>query len=198
MIRYSHGKRKQARLIAFCAFYKGMEFEYETGRILNSFREALIGKVPDNVIQDNLNYYRNYISSQINSGRREEDVLGSLGDPRLLAKTIEESNKFAMGEERQSYYQDNNTGAYRNQNDDQEQKTGYHKTVNLPGWLLSIIGLALMMLVIVVAFSLISFFAPAILALSLVLLVIHLIRSWQRLILKSMDKKLCRQTDYAK
>ena len=77
---------------------------------LNSFREALIGKVPDNVIQDNLNYYRNYISSQINSGRREEDVLGSLGDPRLLAKTIEESNKFAMGEERQSYYQDNNTG----------------------------------------------------------------------------------------
>ncbi len=33
MIRYSHGKRKQARLIAFCAFYKGMEFEYETGRI---------------------------------------------------------------------------------------------------------------------------------------------------------------------
>ena len=147
---------------------------------LNSFREALIGKVPDNVIQDNLNYYRNYISSQINSGRREEDVLGSLGDPRLLAKTIEESNKFAMGEERQSYYQDNNTGAYRNQNDDQEQKTGYHKTVNLPGWLLSIIGLALMMLVIVVAFSLISFFAPAILALSLVLLVIHLIRSWQR------------------
>lgn len=66
---------------------------------LNSFREALIGKVPDNVIQDNLNYYRNYISSQINSGRREEDVLGSLGDPRLLAKTIEESNKFAMGEE---------------------------------------------------------------------------------------------------
>lgn len=147
---------------------------------LNSFREALIGKVSDNVIQDNLNYYRNYISSQINSGRREEDVLGSLGDPRLLAKTIEESNKFAMGEERQSYYQDNNTGAYRNQNDDQEQKTGYHKTVNLPGWLLSIIGLALMMLVIVVAFSLISFFAPAILALSLVLLVIHLIRSWQR------------------
>ena len=141
---------------------------------LNSFREALIGKVPDNVIQDNLNYYRNYISSQINSGRREEDVLGSLGDPRLLAKTIEESNKFAMGEERQSCYQDNNTGAYRN------QKTGYHKTVNLPGWLLSIIGLALMMLVIVVAFSLISFFAPAILALSLVLLVIHLIRSWQR------------------
>ena len=54
---------------------------------LNSFREALIGKVPDNVIQDNLNYYRNYISSQINSGRREEDVLGSLGDPRPVSYT---------------------------------------------------------------------------------------------------------------
>ena len=31
---------------------------------LNSFREALIGKVPDNVIQDNLNYYRNYIAAR--------------------------------------------------------------------------------------------------------------------------------------
>lgn len=147
---------------------------------LNSFREALIGKVPDNVIQDNLNYYRNYISSQINTGRREEDVLGSLGDPRLLAKTIEESNKFAMGEEQQSYYQDNNTSAYRNQNDEQEQRAGYHKTVNLPGWLLSIIGIALMMVLIVVAFSLISFFAPVILVVLVALLVFHLIRSWQR------------------
>lgn len=146
---------------------------------LNSFREALIDKVPDNVIQDNLNYYRNYINGQINSGRQEEEVLSSLGDPRLLAKTIEESNKFAMGEEQQSYYQDNNTNAYRNQNDDQEQKAGYHKTVNLPGWLLSIIGIALMMVVIVVAFSLISFFAPVILVVLVVLLVFRLIRSWQ-------------------
>lgn len=146
---------------------------------LNSFREALIGKVPDNVIQDNVNYYRNYINGQINSGRREEEVLSSLGDPRLLAKTIEESNKFAMGEEQRGYYQENNTSTYRNQDDSQEQ-TGYHKVINLPGWLLSIIGIALMMVIIVVAFSLISFLAPVILVVLAALLIYHLVKVWQR------------------
>ena len=68
---------------------------------LNIFREALVGKVPDSIIRDNENYYRNYINSQMNSGKTEQEVLDQLGDPRLLAKTIEESNKFANGEQQQ-------------------------------------------------------------------------------------------------
>ena len=56
---------------------------------LNSLKDALVGKVPEQVIYDNINYYTDYINSQIKNGRSESDILASLGDPRLLAKTIE-------------------------------------------------------------------------------------------------------------
>lgn len=58
---------------------------------LMQFREALDGKVPENVIKEHVNYYRSYINSQTANGRNESEVLRMLGDPRLLAKTIEES-----------------------------------------------------------------------------------------------------------
>ena len=61
---------------------------------LRQFRDALDGKVSENMIQDNVNYYRSYINSQTAGGKSESEVLRMLGDPRLLAKTIEESSKF--------------------------------------------------------------------------------------------------------
>lgn len=144
---------------------------------LNIFREALVGKVPDSIIRDNENYYRNYINSQMNSGKTEQEVLDQLGDPRLLAKTIEESNKFANGDS-SSFYQEN-TNTYRTQ-DQENDETGYKKTINVPAWLISIVAILTIALVIVVAFSLISFFAPVILAALMVTLVYSLIKAWKR------------------
>ena len=63
---------------------------------LKIFQEALAGKISDRIIQENANYYRVYIKNEIASGKTEEEVLQLLGDPRLLAKTIEESNKFEI------------------------------------------------------------------------------------------------------
>lgn len=69
---------------------------------LIQFREALDGKVSENVIQENVRYYRSYINGQTANGRNESEVLKMLGDPRLLAKTIEESSKFASGGQQDS------------------------------------------------------------------------------------------------
>ncbi len=71
---------------------------------LRQFREALAGKVPESVINENAAYYRNYINSQVSSGMSEEDVLRGLGDPRLLAKTLEESSKFTREHSAQQRY----------------------------------------------------------------------------------------------
>ena len=62
---------------------------------LHELREALQGEVPAAVIQDNLNYYDSYISQQTASGRREEDVIDEIGSPRLIARTIIDSNEAA-------------------------------------------------------------------------------------------------------
>ena len=53
--------------------------------------DALRGKVSNQVIEANLQYYRDYITGEIRKGRTEEHVMDDLGDPRLIARTIIET-----------------------------------------------------------------------------------------------------------
>lgn len=39
-------------------------------------------------VNDTVDYYLNYIETEVRKGRTEEDVLTELGDPRLIAKSI--------------------------------------------------------------------------------------------------------------
>lgn len=55
---------------------------------LRELEQALRGNVSEKVIQDNLRYYRGYIEEQIAAGRVPEEVIMSLGSPRLIARTI--------------------------------------------------------------------------------------------------------------
>ena len=77
-----------------------------------------------------------------------------------------------------SFYQEN-TNTYRTQ-DEENNETGYKKAINIPTWLLSIVAILVIALVIVVAFSLISFFAPVILVALMIALVYNLIKAWKR------------------
>lgn len=161
---------------------------------LHCFQEALVGKVPENVIHDNVAYYRNYINSRICEGKTEDEILESLGDPRLLAKTIEESSKFANGEENMNcgydgrYSQNmSNNNYYRENRSDNEYDTqqekeihGSRRTIKIPGWLITILVILVMALVIVLAFSLISFFAPVILTGLVIALICSLIKAWRQ------------------
>jgi len=55
---------------------------------LQGLQNALSGEVPQNVVQENLRYYDDYIRGERQKGRTEEDVMSELGDPRLIARTI--------------------------------------------------------------------------------------------------------------
>ena len=143
---------------------------------LRSFQEALAGKVSDTIIQENINYYRNYINNEIRNGKTEDMVLQALGDPRLLAKTIEESNKFANGDE--SYTSDNSGWSFQgnraNQNT-QEQGTDVRKTFKMQGWLVLLVGIVILIAVVSLVFSVLSMFAPVILVAAVGLLVYRVI-----------------------
>lgn len=58
---------------------------------LRLMRQALSGDVPPNVIEENIRYYDNYISEEARKGQTESEVIAAIGDPRLIAKTIEET-----------------------------------------------------------------------------------------------------------
>lgn len=57
-------------------------------QFMEELKSSLEGMVSQTVIQENLNYYENYINEQIRNGKNGQDVLKELGSPRLIAKSI--------------------------------------------------------------------------------------------------------------
>lgn len=59
---------------------------------IDTLRCALYGRVSDYELADHIRYYEDYIQQEIMKGRSEQEVLGELGDPRLIARTILETS----------------------------------------------------------------------------------------------------------
>lgn len=127
---------------------------------IEKLQHSLAGGLNSSQVADNVRYYQNYIESEIRKGNTEEEVLARLGDPRLLAKSIIEANKRAGA----SY------GSNQEYDEEVSDETvaendkfgGKLHRVMLPGWLAMVIVTVLVMLVIGIATSLISLFAPVI------------------------------------
>jgi hypothetical protein len=58
---------------------------------LEGLRRALFSTGSNELINENINYYSSYIDEEIRKGRSEEEVVGELGDPRLLARSIKDA-----------------------------------------------------------------------------------------------------------
>ena len=99
---------------------------------LNLLKQSLSGEVNHDIIEQNIKYYDQYISSQ---NGRERDVIETLGDPRLIARTIIESNKIAKQKGVYSGYQAHSSDyneQTRNSNDAQKkQGSGIFKLFNI-------------------------------------------------------------------
>jgi hypothetical protein len=150
---------------------------------LRQFREALEGKVSEQVINENAAYYRNYINNQVNSGKSESGVLHELGDPRLLAKTIEESSRFSGGREsaQRSYSGSyGNATDYRQETYSNDMQRTDRKVTTIPAWVVALVGIIIVVLVVTVVFNVFMFFLPAI----LVGLVVLFVYRWIQSILK--------------
>ena len=57
-------------------------------QFMEELRSSLEGRVSPMVMQQNVNYYENYINEQIRNGKNEQDILDELGNPRLIARSI--------------------------------------------------------------------------------------------------------------
>jgi len=60
---------------------------------INILRQRLITELPESRVQDHILYYSEYIDNEIKFGKTEEEVIASLGDPRLIARTILETRE---------------------------------------------------------------------------------------------------------
>lgn len=57
-------------------------------QFLETLRSQLTGKMYAERVEAHLRYYEDYIQSQVRGGRSEDEVLEELGDPRLIARTL--------------------------------------------------------------------------------------------------------------
>jgi uncharacterized membrane protein len=99
---------------------------------LEALRNRLTGEVDASVVEDNIRYYRQYIDQEVAAGKTEEEVLGMLGDPNMLAKTIIDTND---GKESGGTYAESSS-AYEYS----KRETSTHTThsMNIPGWVFAI------------------------------------------------------------
>ena len=157
---------------------------------LDGLRTALNGEVAPSVIRDNLSYYEGYISYEMKKGRREEDVLDGLGDPRLIARTIIDTSGGGQSSYQQAgpqsgYYQEESGEASGNSD------RGFRAEFNGNGWnmrydrpkrpwfekaLIAVVIVLAVFLVISMITGLISFLFPILVPLLIIYIIYRVIR----------------------
>ena len=148
---------------------------------IDKLQRTLAGGLNCNQVADNVRYYQDYIDTEIRKGRSEADVLAGLGDPRLLAKSIIEANKHAGVNEGTNRGYDEEMTADSSYGSENRREGAYYDTTSgngrvfrVPGWLILLIVTVVVILIIGVAFSLISVLAPIIIPILIVILLIRI------------------------
>ena len=155
---------------------------------IGKLERALRGAgVSEYEITDHVNYYTSYFNEQISIGRSEAEVAEELGDPRLIAKTIDIVQD-EDDDERYSGSYDHESGTYEEeyQNTAGNQK-GFHAQFGNSGWdvrfgrfkINSWYGYLLIALIIFIVFrvlgSIVAFIAPVLFPVLVIMLVWNLI-----------------------
>ena len=158
----------------------GQDEGMDRREFMEKLQRALAGGLNSSMVADNMRFYQEYIDSEIRKGRTEEEVIDSLGDPRLLAKSIIEANKRAgesYGSNRE--YDEELSGADSRERDtyDAYNSERAGRGWVLPGWLLMVIATVVILLFIGIATSLLYIFSPVIIIALVVLLIVKFFQS---------------------
>ena len=157
-----------------------------------TLRRALNGNVPPRVVEENIRYYDGYISDEVRKGRSEEEVIDEIGDPRLIARTIEDTTDGAgEGEfvDADSSYDQSSSrtergyGTYDSDRTGSTQRHSVHY-IDLSKWywrvLAAVIVFAVIYLVFMVIGGVLTLIAPFIGPLFLIWLVVTLFRNFKQ------------------
>lgn len=149
---------------------------------VSRLRASLSGRIPTAQVEENARYYEEYINTQIRLGEQEETVLDTLGDPRLIARSIVAADSVKAQKDdadREYYDSDEENSAYR------DRIRRFFHTANLPAWVLPVIAVGTLLLVFAVlglVFSLVlhmlAWLWPLIAIAMIVIFFIKLFRDW--------------------
>lgn len=132
----------------------------EKQEFLDKLRLALGGRVTPEVMTDTMNYYEEYINTELRLGKHPDEVMEALGDPRLIARTIAETNGGQSSDGRASSGEDGEYG-------------GGHelraRLFRIPGWVWLIVFFIVIWLIVSIVFRVLIKLAPILLVIALVI-----------------------------
>ena len=139
---------------------------------LNILRDQLAGNMQEGKAAAHVRYYEDYIQSQVRGGRPEREVLEDLGDPRLIAKTLIDTDD---GSTQEDYGEYSSYGGYDSTAEQPRQpEKRWKKVLDLSTWH----GKAIVIAVAVVAVILIVLVIGAVLPFFIILAIILYFLSW--------------------
>lgn len=96
---------------------------------LDILYNQLSGQMPEGSVAAHVQYYRNYIEDEQQKGRTETDILNDLGDPRLIARTLLDTEVGAGNPQNGSTYSAiyNEADSYYNKYDSSDSARGHVK-----------------------------------------------------------------------
>lgn len=126
---------------------------------LQMLRRDLNGDVPPAIVEENIRYYDSYIAEEVSKGRSEEEVIAEIGDPRLIAKNIEDTTEGAEdGQYRESdNYQDTSgRRTYEHEEQSAGPGAGHIRYFDLNKWYWKLLILVVLFCVISLIFTVIG------------------------------------------
>lgn len=120
---------------------------------LDGLRRSLSGGLEAREINEHIQYYSDYIDSRIRAGSSEEEIMSSLGEPRLIAKTL-------LGMENVETVTEEYVEDEKRADADYRYFNLNGKTLKIPGWLFTILICVISFCVLTVVFALLTRLVP--------------------------------------
>lgn len=144
---------------------------------LNQLGDYLEGYVSAAEKQDSLNYYRDYIEEEMNSGKTEQEIIDELGSPSGIAKSIIEAR--GLNSNREDSY--NSYDAYEEEGREEYEKNPVSgKIFYLESWKMGV-GLVLLILIVLLilsfVFKIVAFFVPIVLPVLIIMFIFKMLNN---------------------
>ena len=139
---------------------------------LDTLRSQLSGQMHEGKVAAHVRYYEDYIQSQVRSGRDEQQVLDELGDPRLIARTLLDTDV----DNGQLDYEEYSTYSDDKQNTQSSSRNHVH-VWRFDTWYSKLLGILILLIILFLVFHILTVVLPVFIMVALIMLAISIIRN---------------------
>lgn len=137
---------------------------------LDILYEQLIDQLPPDRASAHIQYYQSYIEEELRKGLTSDEIFQKLGDPRLIAKTLIDTETESVSKS-QVIDEQTNRGS-----ESSEIPRHHHYRLDLSTWYGKLIVILAAAVAVALLFMVLSFMIPFLLAAAVILFLISWIR----------------------